>query len=71
VSSKFIPSVAGATFLTALGVFAGIVLLLCYEGGRQLSGQFFGLIGERIFTFAFIILVTFGAAALMRGRKLN
>jgi hypothetical protein len=52
-------------------MFAGIVFLLCYEGGRQLSGQVFGLIGERIFTFAFVIVATFGAAALMRGQRLN
>jgi len=66
VPRGFIPSLARATFLAALGVFAGVALLVGYKAGAGLSERLFGVVGARTFTVAFVLALSFGAAALAR-----
>jgi hypothetical protein len=69
--TNLIPTLARAIFLTALGVFAGILLLLCYKGGEALSGHLFGQVGEQVFTLAFVAAAICGSVTLLRRLRLK
>lgn len=70
--SDFIPALARAIFIGAIGIFLGIALLVCYKGLQLLARSLFGAGSDRWLGWVMVVacLLLLGLWLKRRGKLL-